>query len=246
MIINKPKIFSQFQNLIFGMSKKVNHSLHDVFSFNMSKSIKDNESLVKSNRQKLFTQLGLTTENVIVQKQIHSDIINLVNSYSTDLEGDALITNKANLGLAVSTADCTNIYLYDSKRKVIAAVHSGWMGTEKKILMKTLNSMSNNFNTDPRNIFAYFGPSICQDNYEVDNDFKNKFDAIYLKNKGLKYLLDLKHANLDMLIEAGVPITQTEISDICSFKDQNFHSYRRDKDKSGRALGIIAIKAADE
>lgn len=243
MIISKPKIFSQFPILIFGMSKKVNHSLNDVFSFNMSKSINDNESLVKSNRQKLFAQLGLNTENVIVQKQNHSDIINLVNSFSTNLEGDALITNKADLGLAVSTADCTNIYLYDSKQKVIAAVHSGWMGTEKKILMKTLNSMSNNYNTNPKNVFAYFGPSICQDNYEVDEDFKNKFDSKYLKNKGRKYLLDLKQANMDMLTDVGVPMTQIEISEICSFKNQNFHSYRRDKDRSGRAFGIIAIKA---
>ncbi len=105
----------------------------------MSKSIGDIEELVLSNRAQLFNKLGLSLDSVIVQKQTHSDIVNVVDKFDENLEGDALITKSKNLGLAISTADCTNIYLYDSENKVIAAVHSGWMGTEKRILEKTLN-----------------------------------------------------------------------------------------------------------
>jgi copper oxidase (laccase) domain-containing protein len=53
----------------------------------------------------------------------------------------------------------------------------------------------------------------------------------------------LKKANKDILINNGLPESQIEISDICSFENTNFHSYRRDKTRSGRALGVIALKA---
>jgi copper oxidase (laccase) domain-containing protein len=116
------------------------------------------------------------------------------------------------------------------------------MGTEKRILEKTLNVLFNDFNVNPQNLFAYFGPSICRDNYEVGNDFQSKFDDKYLTKRGEKFLLDLKAANKDIFTNSGVPEPQIEISDICSFENTDFHSYRRDKTKSGRALGVIALK----
>jgi YfiH family protein len=208
----------------------------------MSRSIGDDENKVLSNREKFFNSLGLSNQSVIVQKQIHSDIVNIVDEFKVDLEGDALITRTKNLGLAISTADCNNIYLYDPKENVIAAVHSGWMGTEKRILEKTLQILFNHFNANPNNLFVYFGPSICQDNYEVGAEFKTKFNDKYFSKRGEKFLLDLKSANKDILVNAGVPKSQIEISEICSFENNNFHSYRRDKNKSGRALGVIALR----
>jgi len=246
MNILKSKIFDQFPNLIFGLSTKLSFNNEDHFNFNMSESIGDVGETVEHNRKEFFSEFGLNTKNVIIQKQIHSDIINLVEKFTTDLEGDALITKTANLGLAISTADCTNIYLYDSKENVIAAVHSGWMGTEKRILEKTLLRLFNDFDSDPQNIYVFFGPSICQNNYEVGEEFINKFDSKYLRPKNKKLLLDLKSANKDMLLKNGVPEIQIEVSEICSFADKNFHSYRRDKNNSGRAFGVIALKGNDE
>ncbi|MCB9218059.1 MAG: peptidoglycan editing factor PgeF [Ignavibacteriales bacterium] len=241
MILEKPQIFNQFPEIIFGLSTKFKTSQNDKFNFNMSKSIGDKDINVEENRRTFFESIGLSVNSVIVQKQIHSDIINVVDEYSSGLVGDALITRKSNLGLAVSTADCTNIYLYDSGKKIIAAVHSGWAGTEKRILEKTLIRMKTEFSCNPKNIYCYFGPSICQLNYEVGDEFKAKFDAKYLIPKNGKYLLDLKSANKHMLINYGIPNNQIEDSEICSFENEKFHSYRRDKDYSGRALGVIAI-----
>ncbi|MCB9247501.1 MAG: peptidoglycan editing factor PgeF [Ignavibacteriales bacterium] len=246
MSLQKPKIFSQFPDLIFGFSTKQNHNIDDKFGFNLSKSIGDDEKKVIENRSKFFAEFDLGLENVVIQKQTHSSIINFVDKFVNNLEGDALITKTKNLGLAVSTADCTNIYIYDSKEKVIAAIHSGWEGTEKKILAKTIQKLKDDFNSNPQNLFVYFGPSISQQNYEVGKEFLNKFDKKYLTQNGEKYLLDLKAANKDMLINLGVPNSQIEISEICSFENPNFHSYRRDKRNSGRAFGVIAIKGSNE
>jgi len=242
MILKKTKIFSQFPNVIFGFSTKSNHQADDKFYFNMSKSIGDDEKNVLENRNILFSSIGLNKSDVIIQKQTHSDIVNVVNEFANDLVGDALITNKQNLGLAISTADCTNIYLYDSKQQIIAAVHSGWKGTELQILSKTLQKLIEEFNSMPNDIFVYFGPSICQEKYKVGKDFTKKFEPKYLSKIDDKYFLDLKRANEDMLLEFGVPQNHIEVSDNCSFTKNNFHSFRRDKKNSGRALGVIALR----
>lgn len=242
MFIGKPNIFSQFPNVVFGLSKKANHTDDDKYNFNMSRSIGDDEDKVLNNREMFFNSLGLTSKNVVIQKQTHSDIVNIIDEFKVNLVGDALITKAKNLGLAISTADCTNIYIYDPKEKIIAAVHSGWMGTEKRILDKTLQILFNNFNVNAKNLFVFFGPSICQDNYEVGADFQSKFDEKYLTKRREKIFLDLKSVNKDILTNSGIPTSQIEISEVCSFENNKFHSYRRDKNKSGRALGVIALR----
>lgn len=245
MILNKPKIFNSFPNIQFVFSKKSTNKKNDIFNFNMSKSIGDIEELVLSNRAQLYEKLSLNANQIIIQKQTHSDKINYVEKFVTDLEGDSLITKSQNLGLAISTADCTNIYLYDSEQKIIAAVHSGWLGTEKKILEKTVIQMEE-LGSNPKSIYAYVGPSISQKSYEVGREFLNKFDKRYMLLKDEKFILDLKLANKDMLLNCGVPEDQIEISDICSYENSEFHSYRRDKKKSGRAFGVIAMKDGNE
>ncbi|MFZ1289776.1 MAG: peptidoglycan editing factor PgeF [Melioribacteraceae bacterium] len=246
MIIHKAKIFEKFPEIIFGFSQKIKLNENDRFSFNMSKSILDDENIIEKNRKKFFNELGLDLKNVVIEKQTHSSIINIVHTFQNNLVGDALITKTKNLGLAVSTADCTNIYLFDSKEKVIAAVHSGWEGTEKRILEKNVRKLVDEFSCNPKNIHVYFGPSISQKNYEVGKEFDQKFDTKYIISKGEKYLLDLKSANKDILLSFGVPETQIEIDEICSFGDNNFHSFRRDKQNSGRAFGVIAMKGLNE
>lgn len=242
MLIIQSELFKSFPEIIFGFSTKVGLNRSEPFFFNLSKSVGDDENIVNQNRVAFLEKLGLNSENTVIQKQIHSDEINIISEPEKNIIGDALITNRANIGLAISTADCTNIYLYDNINKVIAAVHSGWSGTEKKILIKILAILKNSFNVNPKNLYCYFGPSISQNNYEVGSEFTMKFDKKYLMPVNGKFKLDLKLANKDMLLDFGVPEHQIEISNICSYENINFHSYRRDGVKSGRAFGIIAMK----
>ncbi len=133
------------------------------------------KELVKENR-KLFSQsLGLKENRIVAQKQTHSDIIRYVEKSGRIEESDALITDKANLGLAVSAADCVPIFIYDRKNKVIAAVHSGWRGTQKKILLKTIIKLQSDFASKTENLFVFIGPSIKQKNYQVGEEVAAAF-----------------------------------------------------------------------
>lgn len=241
MKIIQSEIFLKYTQIKFAFSTKNGLNREAPYYFNMSKSVGDDPKLVDENRELFFASIGLKPNQIAFQKQIHTDKISIVNKPGFQGESDAMITSEKNIGLAISTADCTPIFIFDKEREIIAAVHSGWRSTKEKILQKTLQKLKSDFNSNPANLIVYIGPCISQKNYEVGKEFMNFFDKKYLQRKENKYLLDLKTANRDMLIEFGVLPKNIEISDLCTFEEEYLHSYRRDGKVSGRALGIIAM-----
>ena len=57
------------------------------------------------------------------------------------IKADAIITNQKRLPIAVLTADCVPLLLYDSKEEIIAAIHAGWKGAFKGIINKKISSL---------------------------------------------------------------------------------------------------------
>lgn len=248
MQIIESELFKKFPELIFGFSTKIGLNRSAPFYFNLSLTVGDDEKIVAQNRESFFNSIGLQIEQITFQRQIHSDIIKFVEKPGFIGESDAMITKHLNIGLAISSADCTPIFLYDSKNKIIAAVHSGWRGTQKKILRKTLSNLTHHFNSKPEDIFCFIGPSISQKNYEIGSEVAVLFDNKYLlmektsDNKNRIYL-DVRQINIDMLFDFGIPENQIEISPLCTFDAKNLlHSYRRNGKLSGRSLGVIALK----
>mgnify|MGYP003729691767 CR=1 FL=1 len=91
-----------------------------------------------------------------------------------------IITYKKKFPIAVLTADCVPILIFDNNRKMIAAIHAGWKGAFKGIIAKVIKFMIKK-GCKLENITAAIGPSISQKNYEVKQDFKRKF----IKNNSL-------------------------------------------------------------
>ncbi len=243
MIILEAFLFRKYTEIVFGFSTKFGGDRRGPFFFNMSNSVGDEREIVDENRRLFYEGLGIEKDNIALQRQVHGDGVLIVGEGGNFGESDALITDRKNVGLAISTADCTAIFLYDKKNKVIAGVHSGWRSTEKKILLKTLNKMQKEFNTAPDDLIAYIAPSIAQRNYEVGQDTAVFFDGKYIMPKGEKFLLNVSGINYDILLDYGVPENNIQYSSLCSYEQkQLFHSYRRDGLHSGRALGIIAMK----
>lgn len=239
----QPEIFKKYPEIIFGFSTKIGLNRGAPFYFNMSFSTGDDEKIVAENRKAFFNALGLSEDKVAVQKQIHSDIVKYVTCGGMNGESDAMITNRSNLGLAISTADCTPVFIYDPENKIIAAVHSGWRGTVKKILLKTLQRLVDDFDSNPGKLITYIGPSISRKNYEVGSEVADLFDEKYKTKKADKYLLDVSGANYDMLINFGLQKNNIETSSLCTYEEKELlHSYRRDGINSGRSMGIIALR----
>lgn len=240
MVILKSLLFNQFPEIIFGFSSKIGSDEPPYYN-NLSLSVGDDPEKVKARRNNFFITLGI--EHTVFQKQIHSNIIKYVDHEEYAGESDALITDRPGLGLLISAADCTSVYIYDYHKKVIAGIHAGWRGTRQDIVEKTITELIDNYKCSPGSMAAYIAPSICRDVYEVDADAALNFDEKYYITKGQKYLLDVPGKNYDALRYTGIPAENIQYSGLCTYQLKNLlHSYRRDGTVSGRSLGVIAMR----
>ncbi|MEN8191909.1 MAG: peptidoglycan editing factor PgeF [Bacteroidota bacterium] len=242
MKIIKSELFNSIPYISFGMSTKLPAAGSDPFGFNLSYSICDDEKRVKSNRERFFNEIGLTSDQVAYHHQIHGDTIKIIDSAGFIGESDALVTSQKDLGLAITTADCTAIFIFDRSKEVIAGIHSGWRGTNKNILGKTLDLLVQKYNSKSENLFVFIAPAISQKNYEVGGDVATLFEEKYSRKRNDKFLLDVTAINYDILLDYQIPKEQIERSTLCSYDSTFLHSYRRDGKHSGRALGVIAMK----
>lgn len=243
MLVLKSSLLIRYPEIVFGFSTKIGLRRSKPYYFNMSLSVQDSQELVLKNRKYFFNRLGLSDSTVATQKQVHGDKVTFIDEGINCGESDAMITNKPNLGLAISSADCPAIFLYDIKKRVIAAAHSGWRGTEKKILLKVLIKLKNDFNSNPADLIAYVSPSISQKKYEVDEEVASIFASKYSTKKNSKYLLNLQEVNRDLMLNFGLLKKNIQVSSLCSYEmNDTLHSFRRDGEKSGRAFGVIAMK----
>lgn len=242
-VIIQSSLFKKYTELVFGFSTKKGGVSPEPYGLNLSTSVGDNPENVKRNREIFFDQLGIKEEQVTFQKQIHSTIINYSNEPQHFDGCDAVYTDKKNNFLAVSVADCVPVFLYEPNKKVVAGIHSGWKGTRGKILTVTVEELIRKFDIDVSDLIAYIGPGISQDYYEVGEDVGKLFDDDVKYFKNGKYYLDLKKDNYRQLVSAGVKKDNIEISELCTFIEKDLlHSYRRDREKSGRMFGVIGIR----
>lgn len=218
---------------------------------NMSLVYGDTKDALK-NRKAFLSGAGIDYRDLTCAKQAHSDKVAcvrlidkgkgaLLNATSL-IDIDALVTNEPDLPLAVFTADCLSVFLYEPKAKVIAIVHAGWRGTRQEITLRTVQLMKKKFGAAYENIRASFGPAIRECCYEVGEDFKHYFDS-GLSQKGGRYYLDLIAVNEQQLLKAGVKQENISDSKICtSCRNKEFFSFRKEGKSSGRLMSVIMLR----
>jgi len=222
------------------------------YLFSLALHTNENPSEIIKNRD--FFSKKFPNMHFIVANQTHSANIEIITKQDTQgwislesaiEECDALITNQKNIMLTILTADCVPILLFDKKQNVIAVVHAGWKGTEKRIVYKTIDKMKEIFDSNPKDILASIAPSIGKCCYEVDwnvaKHFKNIENAY--ENRGEKKMLDLPYINKLQLLQAGLDEHHIELSNICTACEvEKYFSYRKEKGCSGRFMSMISLK----
>jgi polyphenol oxidase len=220
-----------------------------VSGFTLSYSSHPDRSFIERNRAELATAVGITPDKLFLPSQVHGTRIQIVTSNTSRAslqETDALVTAEKEVCVAVMSADCVPILLFDKRNNVIAAVHSGWRGTVARILFKTLQMLRDEFGSKAADITAGIGPSICKDVYEVGEEVIRAVHENFPESHALltdvrngKAKLDLWEANKMQLLEFGVKPDRVEIANLCTVKD-NAHFFSARKGDSGRfAAGIM-------
>ncbi len=218
---------------------------------NMSLNYGDTRGVLE-NRKYFLAGMGIDYLDLVCAKQVHAASVRWVSwedkgkgalSYDTAFSAtDALITAEKDVPLAVCTADCLPLFLYDPRTPAIGLAHAGWRGTKDNIARKTLIAMKYAFGTKARNVYAGFGPAIRQCCYEVGEEFKDHFPGGCVERQGRHYL-DLVAVNRKQLLDSGVNDMNMFDSGVCtSCENDDFFSYRKERAGCGRILSVLMLK----
>lgn len=238
---NHPELFCVFSTRVGGFSKG------KFSTMNMGLTSGDKIDIVKKNRKKWFELLNIREKKIAIPKQIHSDCVNKVTKPGIYSDTDALITNREDIFLSIQTADCLPIFIYEPEKKVIAVVHAGWQGALKGIVINTFEILINNYFIQPNLLKVAIGPGIQKSCFELREDVFTKFPIEFLSKHEdpKKRNLDLSAFVRNQLIENKVSGKNIYVNTSCTHCEQTkYYSYRRDKNHSGRMMGIIGFKKA--
>ncbi len=257
-------VLSEISFLKHAFSTRLGGVSSDIFSsmnFGVDAfTVKDDPANIMENYTRMANSIGVDPHSLVISRQVHKTNIRVVNENDrgkglfspTDYEEiDGLITNQPNITLVTKYADCVPLYFVDPKNKAIGLTHSGWRGTVKKIGKITVEEMNKNFGSNPKDIIAVVGPSICVDCYEIGEEVAEEFKKAFPKNyengiliaKGNgKYQLNLWEANRTVLSEAGLLPENIHISGVCTCCNSDlFFSHRKTEGKRGSLAAFLAL-----
>lgn len=231
----------------------VSQGIYD--SMNLSFSQGDNEENVRENYRRMAKVLQVTEDSFVKAAQTHTTNVHKVTAANkkTELQDiDGLVTDERGICLVTTYADCVPLFFIDPIHKAIGLSHSGWRGTVGKMGQATLQKMAEEYGTEPKDVIAAIGPSICQDCYEVSEDvierFQEAFDKkywreLFYQKENRKYQLNLWKANEIILEEAGVLKQNMAITNVCTNCNREvLFSHRGSKGQRGGLAAFMALK----
>ena|SRR6218665_1264341 len=213
-------------------------------SLNLGLSVGDDPQNVQKNRELFFGGLNIDLAQLSKSHQVHGDNVLVVDKPGNYEGYDAQVTNKKNVFLVASIADCTPVLIHDEKNGAVAAIHAGWRGTAAQIAGKTLERMFRQYGTQGRDCKAFIGACISYANFEVGEEVAAHFDASLKRFDAdkQKWFVDLKGANAAQLKAFGIPAEHIEITGRCTVNDNDlFFSHRKEQGKTGRMMAVIGL-----
>jgi len=239
MQIIQSKLLNQFIAITHGFTTKENG--------NLAFHVKDDINNVNNNHIKLAQTMQYEKESLVYMKQIHSNIVKIVNkdnNFDNPLTCDALITDTKNTPLMVMVADCSPILFFDKRREVIAVAHAGREGAFHNIMQNVLTCFTDDFHSDISDILISIGPSIGICCYEVGEEIyreAKELNLAYAINKYQEsYYLDISKILKKQLLNANVEEKNIEFSKECSCCSKKYFSYREEPN-TGRFSGVIYL-----
>ena len=248
---NKLSKFSEISHGFFNKNGGVSKGIYK--SLNCGVGSKDKEANVYKNLNIVKRKINKKSKDIFLVKQIHSNKFIFLSKNSNiknrNIYADAISTEKKNFPIAVLTADCVPILIFDKKKKMIAAIHSGWRGAYKGIIQKVIKFMFSK-GCKKENLIVAIGPSISLKSYEVKKKFKDDFikkdknNITFFKKKKDKIYFDLpNYAKKQVKL---MQIKNINLLNIDTFNEKNnFFSARRslrlNHNDYGRNISIIVI-----
>lgn len=210
---------------------KVNHGFFGTDLTENKHNVFDSEQKISDFSKKIGVN------HTIFLNQIHSNKISTLRSQK---KSDGIIINTKNTAIALKTADCVPILLYDNETKTIGAIHAGARGVARGVVEAGLKEF---LKFKPKNIYIVLGPAIAKESYEIQHDFARFFPKNCIENINEKLYLDLKKVIKEKIKTylGDIMIKKMEDISINTYTNTLFHSYRREVRTHLRNISYIAL-----
>ncbi|HEY3414624.1 MAG TPA: peptidoglycan editing factor PgeF [Armatimonadota bacterium] len=217
-------------------------------SLNLGDNVGDVPGAVIANRAKLGAALGDMSRPRVFPKQVHGATVVTVRDLpgrgDPPPEADALITDRTDIFIAVTVADCVPVLFLDPVRRAVGVAHGGWRGLAAGVLRNTVEAMRREYGTDPATLQAAIGPHIGVCCYEVGADVAAGFAsiprAIREDKEGRRYLNLARVARAD-LSSAGLDPEYVSISAPCTSCFVDAYFSLRAEGVTGRFAAIVGL-----
>lgn len=212
------------------------------------------------NHRRFASAVGYDMKELVFSDQTHTDYVaevtgkdrgNGISRPNAFHDVDGMMTDERHVALMTFYADCVPLLLVDPVRKAVASVHSGWRGTIAGIGQRAAEKMAAVYGSDPADIHAAIGPSICRDCYEVSMDVADRFrerygekaDVIVRDGRPGHACLDLQEACRQNFLRAGLLPDHISMPDICTAENPEIlFSHRALKGRRGNLGAVIGLR----
>jgi YfiH family protein len=207
------------------------HAFSTLALGSMRQPVPDGDPLTPE-RRAFAAALGLDGGRLTVAGAVHGTAVRRVDEPAGAVRGcDALVTDRPDVPLLATFADCYPILLYDPGRRALALVHAGWRGTAGGIAAEAVEALAREYGCRPGDLVGGVGPGICGACYEVGEEVAERFAPAWTApSPAGRRLLDLAAANRDQLIAAGVPADRIHVHGACTRESAELPSHRRAPD----------------
>lgn len=224
-------------------------------SLNLSFTRPENRDNVMENYRIFCRAAKIPFEQMVMDNYEHGTNVLKVDradagkGYLTDAlpACDGLITNDPAVTLITGHADCMAFYFVDPVKRCIGLAHAGWRGALGRIGARVVEQMNNAYGSDPKDIIAGVGPSICPDCFEVGENVAREFSEAYpglpcvLAQEKARPHIDLWMVAFMQFFEAGILPEHISLFDVCTMTTPRLYSHRRDKGNTGGMAAYLRI-----
>ncbi len=256
-------LLAGYGNLVHAFSTRVGGCSEGAMaSLNTAYHTGDEFNLVLENRRRFLQLWGFHPDEAVAAIQVHGVEIREAGPadrgrgavpHSFLGEGDALVTAAPDVPLTGYAADCPLLFIAAPDVAAVALAHAGWRGTLQNMAARIIARLQCQFGARPASMLAAISPGICGRCYTVGEEVAENFGGAgwggrpYLwEDAEGAFHLDLGAINEAQLRHAGI-VAGNLAPGGCwctSCRPDLFYSYRREKGKTGRMMGLIALREA--
>jgi len=221
-------------------------------TLNLGSSVGDDPAHVAQNAQRFAEWVGYPPERLFVVSQVHGGAVKVLRESDDPSavraeQADALVAGGGSGAIGIRTADCVPVLLADPETRCVAAVHAGWRGLVADVIAHGVRALCELSGAPASRLIGALFPHIGACCFEVGEEVATQLqaaarstDVVVRRPEWPKPHVALDVAAQLQLRAAGLePAHIDRVAGCTCCAPEQFYSFRRDGQRSGRHLTVI-------